>query len=58
MALHVAVDIGGTFTDLLGYDEQTGNIYQAKSSSTPRDLTEGIMRCLEKSRLRIQDLVN
>jgi N-methylhydantoinase A len=58
MALHVAVDIGGTFTDLLGYDERTGEIYQGKSSSTPRVLTQGILRCLEKSRLRIQDLVN
>ena len=58
MALNVAVDIGGTFTDLLGYDDRTGQIYGAKSSTTPRDLTQGIMTCLEKSQLRIGDLVN
>jgi len=57
MALSVAVDIGGTFTDLLGYDDTTGRIYHGKSSTTPRDLTQGILRCLEKSGLAIKDLV-
>jgi len=58
MALNVAVDIGGTFTDLLGYDERTGQVYQAKSSTTPRDLTRGVTRCLEKSQLCVHDLIN
>ena len=31
MALTVAVDIGGTFTDLLGYDEASGRLVSAKS---------------------------
>ncbi|MBP1731841.1 MAG: N-methylhydantoinase A/acetone carboxylase, beta subunit [Deltaproteobacteria bacterium] len=58
MALHVAVDIGGTFTDLIGYDDETGHVFSAKSSSTPTDLTRGIMRCLDKSRMAVPDLVN
>ena len=58
MTLSVAVDIGGTFTDLLGYDDESAQVYQAKSSTTPRDLTLGIMKCLEKSRLNIHNLVN
>lgn len=58
MALNVAVDIGGTFTDLIGYDESTGMVYQAKSSSTPGNLVLGIIRCLEKSGLDIGQLVN
>ena len=58
MALHTAVDIGGTFTDLIGYDESTGQVFQSKSSSTPGALTQGIMRCLEKSGLEIGRLVN
>ncbi len=58
MSLHVAVDIGGTFTDLIGYDESTGQVYQSKSSSTPQVLTQGIMRCLEKSGLEIDRLAN
>jgi N-methylhydantoinase A len=58
MALNVAVDIGGTFTDLIGYDESTGTVFQAKSLSTQGDLVQGIMRCLEKSGLDIAQLIN
>jgi N-methylhydantoinase A len=49
MALNVALDIGGTFTDLIIIDESTGSIEQAKSSTTPHDLTVGILNCLKKS---------
>jgi N-methylhydantoinase A len=48
MALIVAVDIGGTFTDFLGYDPASGRLLSAKSSSTPGDLSRGIRNCLEK----------
>lgn len=58
MALHVAVDIGGTFTDLIGYDDRTGHVFSAKSSTTPSDLTQGILRCLEKSGMDVPGLVN
>lgn len=58
MALIIAVDIGGTFTDLIGYDDSTKQIYHAKSPSTPSDLTLGIFECLQKSRLNIGDVAN
>ena len=48
MPLIVAVDIGGTFTDYLGYDSATGRLSGAKSASTPGDLARGIHHCLEK----------
>ena len=48
MTLHVALDIGGTFTDLVAYDDVTGTLRHAKSSTTPGDFTIGIARCLEK----------
>ncbi len=48
MALTVAVDIGGTFTDLLGYDDANGVLLSAKSSSTPGELARGILNCLDK----------
>src|ERR1700759_373475 len=48
MTLHVALDIGGTFTDLVAYDDTTGPLRHAKSSTTPDDLTVGIARCLDK----------
>jgi len=42
----VAMDIGGTFTDLVAYDEQTGRYTAGKSSTTPADLTEGVLSAL------------
>ena len=56
MALIVAVDIGGTFTDLLGYDSSTGRMLSAKSPSTPGDLARGIRDCLDKIQLRARDI--
>ncbi len=47
----VAVDIGGTFTDLMGFDEATGRFAQAKSLTTPSDLVQGVIDCLRKSGL-------
>jgi N-methylhydantoinase A len=51
MAFTIAVDIGGTFTDLLGYDGVTGRQVSAKSSTTPADLAQGIQDCFEKIQL-------
>src|SRR6478672_9756244 len=56
MALVVAVDIGGTFTDLLGYDDHAGRLVSAKSSTTPEDLVAGIVHCLEKIDLAPHDV--
>jgi N-methylhydantoinase A len=47
----VAVDIGGTFTDLMGFDEATRHFSQAKSLSTPHDLVQGVIDCIRKSGL-------
>src|ERR671928_71013 len=48
MALYIALDIGGTFTDLVAFDGDTGALHHAKSSTTPRDLAVGIRNTLEK----------
>jgi N-methylhydantoinase A len=47
--LIVAVDIGGTFTDLLGYDTASGGLLSSKSPTTPAALEFGIRNCLEKA---------
>jgi N-methylhydantoinase A len=47
--LLVAIDIGGTFTDLMAFDEATGRFAQAKSLTTPAELAQGIVDCLRKS---------
>jgi N-methylhydantoinase A len=49
--LVVAIDIGGTFTDLIGFDEAAGSFVQAKSLTTPAHLVQGIIDCLRKSGL-------
>src|SRR5467141_2645397 len=47
--LLVAIDIGGTFTDLMAFDEATGRFAQAKSLTTPTQLVQGIIDCLRMS---------
>jgi N-methylhydantoinase A len=51
MSLVIATDIGGTFTDLVAFDTLTKRVVHAKSHTEPEDLTAGIVRCLQKSRL-------
>ena len=40
--LRIAVDIGGTFTDLVIFDESTGQTYETKASTTPSDFSRGV----------------
>jgi N-methylhydantoinase A len=57
----VAIDIGGTFTDLLGFDDEAQRFVEAKSLSTPAQLTRGIIDCIRKSGLdaaRIDELIH
>jgi len=49
--IFVAIDIGGTFTDLVGFDAAAGRFMEAKSLTTPAHLVQGIIDCIRKSRL-------
>ena len=53
MGAHVALDIGGTFTDLVYFNDQTGELRHAKSSTTPEDFTLGIQNCLQKGAVNL-----
>ena len=44
----IGVDIGGTFTDLVLFDEETGDVRLTKESTT-KDLVIGILKCIEKA---------
>jgi N-methylhydantoinase A len=44
----VSMDIGGTFTDVVAYEEETGLYAAGKSSTTPHDLTEGVLAGLHQ----------
>ena len=48
MPYRLGVDVGGTFTDLILVDENSGDIHTAKVPSTPSDSSVGVMNGIEK----------
>jgi N-methylhydantoinase A len=53
MATRIGVDIGGTFTDLIVYDDQVGVVTIEKTPTTPASPEQG---CVEAVRLASQSL--
>jgi N-methylhydantoinase A len=51
MATRAAVDIGGTFTDLVHLDEGTGEVGLAKASTTPARFEDGVMDAIAEAEL-------
>jgi N-methylhydantoinase A len=47
----VAVDIGGTFTDLVAYDHDNRTVTYTKSPTTYGNLVEGVLDCFAKAKL-------
>jgi N-methylhydantoinase A len=47
-SIRVAVDIGGTFTDFVVLEAESGNFTVGKVLSDPEHLTEGVLRGLER----------
>ncbi|MFC9699843.1 hydantoinase/oxoprolinase family protein [Streptomyces sp. NPDC056943] len=43
------MDIGGTFTDVVAYDEHSGTYFAAKAPTTPGDLAEGVFASLGRA---------
>jgi N-methylhydantoinase A len=52
--LRLGVDVGGTFTDLVGLSE--GDILTAKVPSTPKDQSEGVMNSVRAAELKGEDV--
>ena len=48
MSYRLGVDVGGTFTDLLLVDEDTGRTWRAKTPSTPQDQSVGVLKGISK----------
>jgi len=51
----LAVDIGGTFTDVAAFDEKSGRLLLGKALSTPAGLVEGITHGVDKASVRYGD---
>jgi N-methylhydantoinase A len=49
--IRVAVDIGGTFTDLVAHDPSTGALIRAKTDTTPGELERGVLGTLKQAAL-------
>src|SRR6476661_10412212 len=60
MPYAVAVDIGGTFTDLVAYDTDGHQVAYAKSPTTYGNLVDGVLACFVKAKLdpRAANFVN
>jgi N-methylhydantoinase A len=46
--IRIGIDTGGTFTDVVAFDETTGELTVTKTPSTPADPAQGFMTGLEK----------
>ena len=49
MSLIVAVDTGGTFTDIAAFDMERGEVAYAKALTTYGDLVDGVMACVDEA---------
>ena len=49
MSLRIAIDTGGTFTDVVAIDEDTGKQFVIKTPSTPSDPSIGLLDGVDKA---------
>src|SRR5262245_16804874 len=54
--MRVAVDIGGTFTDIVVFDEAESSLTLAKTLSTPAELARGVLEGLTKAAVRFDEV--
>ncbi|SNS48376.1 N-methylhydantoinase A [Actinomadura meyerae] len=56
MPIRAAIDIGGTFTDVVAYDDVKGTLMLGKALSTPHDLIDGVFGGLGAAGVPVPDL--
>jgi N-methylhydantoinase A len=56
--LRVGADIGGTFTDVVVFDEASGSVALAKTLSTPAHLARGVREGLAKAGVRLSEVAS
>jgi N-methylhydantoinase A len=55
--LYIGIDVGGTFTDVIVYDEKTKEILVTKVSTTPTNIAQGILNGLEDYKKEASEVV-
>src|SRR6266545_6035223 len=53
--IRIGVDTGGTFTDVVAFDEDSGEVVTTKTPSTPADPAQGFMDGIHKVLARLGD---
>lgn len=48
MAIRIGIDTGGTFTDVVAFDEETGELVTTKTPSTPANPADGFLAGIDK----------
>ncbi len=56
MSWRVTIDIGSAFTDLLAYNEETGETTWIKVESTPTNFSRGFIDSIKRSGLDLKDV--
>jgi len=57
MSYRTAIDIGGTFTDYIAMNnENASELIVIKSSSTPNNFADGVMDCIEKGKIPLEEV--
>ncbi|WFO75457.1 hydantoinase/oxoprolinase family protein [Desulfurococcaceae archaeon MEX13E-LK6-19] len=54
--IRVGVDVGGTFTDLVGFDDKTGVLVYLKVSTKPREAWASVVEAVESTEFPIEDI--
>jgi len=52
----VGIDVGGTFTDLFAWEEESGRSVTAKVLTTKKDRALGVLQAIEKARLPVNQI--
>ncbi len=56
MSIRIGIDTGGTFTDLVAFDDESNNLIYAKRPSTPQKPEQAVIDVLNYSHLDSKDL--
>jgi N-methylhydantoinase A len=55
MSLRIATDVGGTFTDLVAFDPESGRLIASKAPTTPAALERGVLEAVEAGDVDLAD---